>query len=319
MTTLDATNHAHLAVQPTATAVSRHGQAITVLLGGAALGMLVSGFWNVRAVDGLGLAMFVTPVIGPFEGKAAEFAAHGYGFGVLFGVLAGLAATFTASNLASFTMLPVLWLTNARAGSRTSLGRLLLVAACGVALVGLVYGAFYGRLGAEGSAAFHAGPIRSAQSFTVFGALGLAMLGWAAIEAGFARHVTSPIRTTGSHPVAVAALVGVAIGLFSIGRPLAVFREALRYAAQPSVVPYAALTGALAALATLAGGAVVLITASRIAGPRISAWMVRRPRAAQLVAAGALAAGGSFLIFYWGITRVWPVMGRWGFALGWYG
>ena len=319
MTTFDATHHAHLALQPTATAVSRHGHAVAVLLGGAALGMLVAGFWNVRAVDGLGLAMFVTPVIGPFEGKATEFAAHGYLYGLLFGVLAGFAATFTASNLASFALLPILWLSNARAASPVSLARLLLVTACGVGLIGLAYGAFYGRLGVDGAAAFHAGPIRSAQSFTVFGAVGLAMLGWAVIEAGLARDQSSSIRAALARPHVAAAVVGVAIGLFSIGRPLAVFREALRYTAQPGLVAYAAFIGTCAALATLAGGALVLTVAARLAGPRLTARTIRRPRAAQMAAAGSLAAGGSFLIFYWCITRVWPAMGRWGFALGWYG
>jgi hypothetical protein len=304
----------HQAAEP----VARGAHAVAVLIGGAALGMIVSGFWNVRAVDGLGLAMFVTPVIGPFEGLSDSFAAHGYGFGLLFGVLAGLAATFTASNLASFALMPVVMLANERAAARQPLARLLAVMAVCVGVVGCVYGVFYGRLGPAGGAALHASPIRSAQSFTVFGAAGVLMLVWAAIEAGLAPRAIASIRSTLARPLPAAMLAGIVIGLFSIGRPLAVFRQAMLYAAQPEVIPYAALTGTLAALATLAGGSLLLTVTSLAFGVRIHARTKLRPRSARLFAAGALAAGGSFLLFYWCIARLWPAMGRWGFALGWY-
>jgi hypothetical protein len=32
----------------------------------------------------------------------------------------------------------------------------------------------------------------------------------------------------------------------------------------------------------------------------------------------ALIAGGANFLFYWGISRLWPSLGRWGFQLGWY-
>ena len=76
------------------------------LAAGAAIGVGVAGMWNVRAIDGLGVATFVVPLVGPFQGKAAQFAAFGPGFGALFAVAAGLAATATASSLATFTLLP---------------------------------------------------------------------------------------------------------------------------------------------------------------------------------------------------------------------
>jgi hypothetical protein len=319
MTTLDAVSQRDVAAQPPPLAVSETAAAVAVLTAGAVLGMVVAGFWNVRAVDGLGLAMFVTPFIGPFEGKGVDFAAHGYGFGVLFAVLAGLAATFTASNLASFAMVPVLVLVNARAGRRQPLPRLLAVMAVCVAVVGGLYGVFYGRLGPEGAAAFNVGPIRSAQSFTVFGGLGVLLLGWAAIVARLGRKVTLPLRTALARPLVAASVAGTVIGLFSIGRPLAVFREALLYAAQPAWIPYSATTAAMAALATLAGSALALTVVSHALVARVIDSTPRRRRAAERLAAGALAAAGSFLLFYWCITRVWPALGRWGFALGWYG
>ena len=39
---------------------------------------------------------------------------------------------------------------------------------------------------------------------------------------------------------------------------------------------------------------------------------------AMLVSAFALTAGGAYFLFYWGVSRAWPVLGRWGFQLGWY-
>lgn len=321
-------------------AATRGRSTLPALATGTAVGVLVSGFWHVRAVDGLGLAMFVTPVIGAFEGKAETFPQNGAAFGLLFCALAGLAATFTASNLASFTMLPVLVRTHADAERRVPIGRLLIVMAMAAATVGLLYGAFFGRLGATGAAAFNAGPIRSAQSFTVFGAIGLAMLAWAAAEAMGGRDdgIRSPglsdtdtdggwpavapagggIREVLANPMAVAGLAGAAIGLFSVGRPLAVFREALAYVAQPGLTPYAATAVALGTVATLTVSAAGLLVAQLTVLPRIGAWMRRRPRQARLIAAGSLAAGGAFLVCYWSVSRVWPSMGRWGFALGWY-
>ena len=78
------------------------------LLAAAVVGVCVAGFWNVRAVDGLGVAIFVSPVVGAFEGLADQFATRGPAFGVLFAAAAGLAATVTASNVASFALLPFL-------------------------------------------------------------------------------------------------------------------------------------------------------------------------------------------------------------------
>jgi hypothetical protein len=46
--------------------------------------------------------------------------------------------------------------------------------------------------------------------------------------------------------------------------------------------------------------------------------VTRRPAQPALVSAVALVAGGAYFVFYWGIARAWPWMGRWGFQLGWY-
>jgi len=272
-------------------------------------------------VDGLGVALFVSPVVGAFEGIANEFAMRGPAFGVLFASVAGLAATVTASNVASFALLPLLVLAICGAWRGTLLPALGITAAT-VACVGAIYGAFVGRLGPEGAAAFNAAPIRGAQSFVVFGTIGVAMLVWAAFEfglfAGLTRGTTSTTRAFLAQRSVRAAAVGLAIGGFTLGRPLAVFREVLLYAAQPSSPAYGALVMATQALANFAVPAAVVVSVVATRQGQIALWASDRPQKAAALSACALAAGGAFLIFYWAVSRVWPSLGRWGFQLGIY-
>jgi len=291
------------------------------LAAGAAIGVGVAGMWNVRAIDGLGVATFVVPLVGPFQGKAAQFAAFGPGFGALFAVAAGLAATATASSLATFTLLP--GLASSAAGiPRASALKVPAIMAVLVATVGALYGAFIGRMGPEGAAAFNTSAIRSAQSFVVFGALGSLMLIWAAFEARLlaAPAVGAPpiVRIFLAGPAVKAAIAGTIAGGFTLGRPLAVFREFLLYAAQPGSVGYGAGVMALQSLATMAIPIGLLACTVVLGHGRLNRWACANPRRSALVSAAAMAAGGAFLIFYWAITRVWPWLGRWGFQLGLY-
>jgi hypothetical protein len=292
------------------------------LIAAMVTGVSVAGFWNVQAVDGLGVAVFVSPVVGPFEGRSAEFAVLGPGFGFLFAVAAGLAATLTASNVASFTLLPLLAFVLSGAPSRAAAFRLIGVTAVTVALVGAIYGAFIGRLGPAGAAAFNVSAIRGPQSFVVFSALGLVMLFWAALESGLlARLIRRPSPVTRvflAQSTVRAATAGLVIGAFSLGRPLAVFRELLLYAAQPSSVSYGAVVVATQALGNVAVPAAVLALVIACFRARIAGWARAWPRVAATVSASTLGGGGAFLLFYWGITRVWPSLGRWGFQLGLY-
>ncbi|NOT26522.1 MAG: hypothetical protein HOP16_10520 [Acidobacteria bacterium] len=320
----------HLGKVTTSSLVSRpveisparaHAPRAVWLLASAVAGVCVAGFWNVRAVDGLGVTLFVSPVVGAFEGIAGEFAVRGHAFGVLFAVAAGLAATITASNIASFALLPLLILAMCRSWRAALLGPLAITAAT-VACVGAVYGVFIGRLGPEGAAAFNAGGIRGAQSFVVFGTIGVAMLVAAAYEFGlfdrFTSGDTSATRTFLAQRNVRAAMVGLAIGGFTIGRPLAVFREVLLYAAQPSSPVYGALVMATQALANFAVPAIVVASVVATRRERIALWASDQPQKAAAISACALAAGGAFLTFYWAISRVWPPLGRWGFQLGMY-
>jgi hypothetical protein len=295
------------------------------LVAGIAVGVSVAGFWNVRFVDGLGVATFVSPAIGAFEGKASQFASLGSWFGVLFAVVAGLAATITASSVATFTLLPLLAIAGTRSGSRrTALPalRVPVIMAAVVALVGALYGALVGRMGPEGAIAFNAQPIRGAQSLVVFSSLGIAMLLWAAIEAGLLsgmeKRTSRATRAFFGQSAVKAVVAGIIVGAFTIGRPLAVFREFLVYAAQPASVPYGSAVMATQSLATIAVPVALLVCALAFGAARLDAWMRARPRQSALVSASVMGAGGAFLLFYWGITRFWPGLGRWGFQLGIY-
>ena len=291
------------------------------LAAGAAIGVGVAGMWNVRAIDGLGVATFVVPLVGPFQGKAAQFAAFGPGFGALFAVAAGLAATATASSLATFTLLPGLASSAGRIPRASALKVPAIMAAI-VATVGALYGAFIGRMGPEGAAAFNTSAIRSAQSFVVFGTLGSLMLVWAAFEARLLAAPAVGVAPIGriflARPAVKAAIAGAIAGGFTLGRPLAVFREFLLYAAQPGSVLYGAGVMALQSLATMAIPIGLLACTVVLGHGRLNRWTRANPRRAALVSAAAMAAGGAFLIFYWAITRVWPWLGRWGFQLGLY-
>ena len=275
--------------------------------------------WNVRAIDGLGVATFVTPLVGPFEGMAARFGEFGYAFGARFAVAAGLAATATASNLATFSLLPGLWF--AARGARTAPLKVPLIVAAVVAAIGSVYGAFIGRMGPEGAAAFNTSGIRSAQSFVVFGTLGLALLAWAAYRASLAARQSSEGPGLShlflAQPAVTAVIAGLIAGGFSLGRPLAVFREFLLYTSQPNSALYGAAVVALQSLATMAIPLGLLVCAIQLGRVRTSATVIAPCRAA-FISAVAMSGGGAFLIFYWGIQRVWPSLGRWGFQLGLY-
>jgi len=191
-----------------------------------------------------------------------------------------------------------------------------------VATVGALYGAFIGRMGPEGAAAFNTSAIRSAQSFVVFGTLGSLMLIWAAFEARLlaapAVGATPIVRIFLAQPAVKAAIAGAIAGGFTLGRPLAVFREFLLYAAQPGSVGYGAGVMAMQSLATMAIPIGLLACTVVLGHGRLNRWTRANPRRSALVSAAAMAAGGAFLIFYWAITRVWPWLGRWGFQLGLY-
>ena len=292
------------------------------LVSATALGVIAAGFWNFRVVDGFGSDVVAANTIGTYQGKAAEFATLGAGFGFIFALVAGLAATFTACNCVAFAMIPgLVCAKDAKAGRSAALSSLGVMLSF-VVLVSVIYGAFVGWLGPVGVAAINAREVRFAQAGVVFSVLGLAMLLWSAIEFGLLDRVTrrsSPVtRAFFAQPTTKAAIMGAMLGAFAIGRPYPVFREFLLYAAQAERPSYGAAVMALQGI----GQVLVMVGAFLLVlvlfGEKLRTWVITKPAQPALVSAFALAAGGAYFLFYWGIARAWPWMGRWGFQLGWY-
>jgi hypothetical protein len=292
------------------------------LLSAATLGVAIAGFWNFRLVDGFGADIVAANTIGGYQGKASEFVSLGAGFGFVFAAVAGLAATFTACNCVVFAMIPGL-----ACSPEPNAGRLAAIRALGVmlffvVLVGAIYGAFIGWLGPLGVEAINPPAVRFAQAGIVFSVLGLAMLLWGAIELGlldwFTRRCTPVTRAFFAQPTTKAAIMGLMVGAFAIGRPYPVFREFLLYTAQLQSPSYGAAVMALQGLGQVAVMVVAFVLILAAFGTRLRSWVTSKPAQPPLVAALALTAGGSYFLFYWGISRMWPALGRWGFQLGWY-
>ena len=303
------------------------------LLAATAAGVVIAGFWNFRVVDGFGADIVAANTIGEYRGKAGEFAVLGATFGFVFAFVAGLAATFTACNCVAFAMIPGLVCAPdagpvAGAPARlSSSGRAAALASLRimlgfVVLVSAVYGAFVGWLGPVGVAALNAREVRFAQAGVVFSLLGAAMLLWGAIELGlldrWTRRCSPATRAFFGQATTKAGIMGVMIGAFAIGRPYPVFREFLLYAAQAQSPAYGAAVMALQGIGQVAVMVAAFVLILWMFGGRMASWVTARPTQPALVSALALIAGGAYFVFYWGIARAWPSLGRWGFQLGWY-
>ena len=306
---------------------------VMYLTAAALVGVVIAGFWNFRVVDGFGADIVAANTIGDYRGRAGEFAILGATFGFLFAFVAGLAATFTACNCVAFAMIPGLVCAPDAAASagtpsrRSSSGRdaalrALRIMLFFVVLVSAIYGAFVGWLGPAGVAAINAREVRFAQAGIVFSVLGAAMLLWGAIELGlldrFTRRCTPATRAFFNQSTTKAGIMGLMIGAFAIGRPYPVFREFLLYAAQAQSPAYGAAVMALQGIGQVAVMVAAFLLILALFSARLAAWVTTRPAQPALVSAIALVAGGAYFIFYWGIARAWPSLGRWGFQLGWY-
>ena len=304
------------------TAIHSIPSRVRLFLVAIVIGICVAGFWNARVVDGFGSDIVANATIGGAAGKASEFGTLGAGFGFLFALVAGLAATFTACNCVAFAMIPGLACAPDAKAGRVAALRSLGVMVLMVMLVGAIYGTFIGWLGPVGAAAFNAREIRFAQAGVVFSVLGIAMLLWAAIDLGLLSGLTrrcSPVtRAFFAQPTTKAAVMGIMVGTFAVGRPYPVFREFLLYAAQMQRPSYGAAVMALQGLGQIVVMAIAFIVVLMVLGRRLTRWMTTKPHQPVLVSAFALAAGGAYFLFYWGIARMWPELGRWGFKLGWY-
>lgn len=294
--------------------------------------IVIAGFWNFQLVDGFGRDVVAGSLIGDPAELGSSFSDHGLFFGFLFGAVAGLAATFTACNCVVFALLPGLVAgggsiaqCESKAAARRSPWRpalqALMVFATASLVVGALYGMFIGFLGPEGIAAYNQRPVRIAQANTVFTVIGALMLVWGAIEFGFLPGVVqrvSPVtRAFFMQPTTKAALLGLLVGAFSIGRPFPVMREFLTYAATANSAAYGAAVMLMQGLGQIAVMVALFLGVIFLAGRRLAAWAAERPDQVSLVSAMSLMAGGAFFVFYWGLAFAYGI-GRWGFRLGWY-
>lgn len=286
------------------------------------IGIIIAGFWNYHLVDGFGRDIIAGKTIGDTTALAGTYGEKGGGFGFIFAAIAGLAATFTACNCVAFAMIPGLACSTDKQATRKTAIRAITAFIAPVVLVGAVYGVFIGFLGPEGIEAFNERAVRGARARTIFSLIGIAMLMWGFIELGFlSRFIQklSPLtREFFSAPVTKAAMLGILVGFFAVGRPFPVFREFLTYAATAGSPTYGALVmmiHGLGQIAVLLGLFFILVW---LAGNRMMQWSTEKPYQPRMVTALALLGGGSYFLFYWGISRIYDI-GSWGFKLGWYG
>lgn len=309
-------------LQADLTATYALGRRVAYLIAAMLAGVVIAGFWNFRVVDGFGADIVAANTIGEYRGKAGEFAILGATFGFLFAFVAGLAATFTACNCVAFAMVPgLVCAPDAKAGRAAAFSSLRIMLFF-VVLVSAIYGAFVGWLGPMGVEAINARPVRFAQAGIVFSVLGAAMLLWGAIELGllnrFTGRCTPATRAFFGQSTTKAAIMGVMIGAFAIGRPYPVFREFLLYAAQAQNPAYGAAVMALQGIGQVVVMVMAFVLILTLFSSKLATWVTTRPAQPALVSAVALVAGGAYFVFYWGIARSWPWVGRWGFQLGWY-
>ena len=286
------------------------------------LGVLIAGFWNYHLVDGFGKDFVAGQTIGDTERLSGSYDKQGLGFGFIFAIVAGLAATFTACNCVVFAMLPGLACSTEQTGSPRQLAlKALGVFTLCVLLVCFAYGAYVGTLGTERIGAFNERANRLVQAQITFTALGSVLFVWGLISFGFldsviARLPKGLLRFFAS-PLTKAGLMGLLVGLFSVGRPFPVFRDFLAYAAASENPLYG---GAVMALQGIGQILVMILLFLLLLLPfsrRIADWASRHPGRLEQFSAAALLAGGSYFIFYWGLARAYD-LGGWGFKLNWY-
>ncbi len=285
------------------------------------LAVLIAGFWNFRLVDEFGADFVAGNTIGDPAALADEYATRGSAFGLVFAAIAGLAATFTACNCVVFAMLPGLTCSiDSPARKPSALGTFSVFVA-GVLVVSGLYGLVIGFLGPEVVESLNQTQARFAQAHVVFTAIGSFMLIWGLLEMGFAdnliRAIPESVRDTLGSTTTKGAILGVLVGLFAVGRPFPVFREFLAYAASANSPLYGAITMMVQGIGQIAVMALLFLIVIYFGKNRITTVANQAPYKFRMLSAVALLAGGSYFLYYWGLSLAFDV-GQWGFKLGWY-
>jgi hypothetical protein len=112
--------------------------------------------------------------------------------------------------------------------------------------------------------------------------------------------------------------MGAMVGAFAIGRPYPVFREFLLYTAQSQNPVYGSAVMALQGVSQILVMMTVFLLVVLLGRRSLAQRLAERPRQYATLSSFALIAGGAYFLSYWGIFRMWPALGRWGFTLGLY-
>lgn len=283
------------------------------------LGIMLAGFWNYKVVDGLGHDLIAGKTIGETKILANSFAENGFGFGFIFAMIAGLAATFTACNCVVFAMIPGLTCSN-KTGKNQVL-KLLIYFICSVLFVSLIYGLYIGSLGKTGAITYNLLKNRLIQAQITFSFLGIVMFIWGLLSLDFFPNIVKKIPQGTieyfSKIETRTVILGIMVGLFSVGRPFPVFRDFLTYAAEAKNPFYGALVMMIQGLGQIAVMVILTVSLVFFFGKKLGTWVKNKPQQSQLISSFALIMGGIYFVYYWGLSFLFNI-GQWGFKLGWY-
>lgn len=301
--------------------VYRTTRLILYATGAVILGVLIAGFWNYHLVDGFGKDVIAGGTLGETAELAGSYSSHGAAFGFLFAAVAGAAATFTACNCVVFALLPGLACSVEDKKADVSPSSVAGWFTAGVVLICGLYGLVVGLLGPSGVEVLNSDAVRLTQAQAVFTSLGVLMLGWSLIELGLLRSLTRRLseatRAVFARPTTKAGLLGIMVGLFAVGRPYPVFRQFLSYAAEAGNPLY----GAAVMMVQGAGQIFLMILLFGLLvwgfGRQLGRWAQEKPYQSRLVSGLTLLVGGTFFVYYWGLSLTFDI-GFWGYRLGWY-
>ncbi|MEH6989601.1 hypothetical protein [Cytobacillus firmus] len=285
------------------------------------IGVMIAGFWDYQLVDGFGSEIVAGNMVGDTSELAGAFLEKGLSFGILFGFAAGLAATFTACNCVIFAMLPGLACSTDKSSTRKNALISLGVFSLGVLFVTAFYGLYTGFMSSSDINLYNERGVRLSQAYIIFTALGLLMLSWGLISFGFFNRIISKLplklRTFLSMPLTKAGVMGIMVGLFSVGRPFPVFRDFLTYAVSADNPLYGALVMSVQGIGQILIMVVLFVVVIALFGKKLAMWSQNKPHQAVVLSAFSLLIGGAYFIFYWGFAVPYGI-GRWGEWFGWY-
>lgn len=270
-----------------------------LVISSVAVGMAIAVLWSAQLVDD---DIGVNTASGLLGRDATDAAVTGTVTGLVFAFVTGLAGTFTACNVAVFSAIaPMVQTKPSLAGRIGQAVRPLGWLSLGAVVVAGLYGGIGALLGTRipqlsTATVGHHIPVRTLQSITVFGVIGLVLLylGLAALDI-----VPDPLRRASARwAPARAVFMGVLIGGFLIGRPWPLFRKMFAYAASTHDAAFGAAVFVLIVLGNMLVMGLLFLVLSLTGFAR---WLRATPSRITTVTAVALLIGGTFTFVYWGV------------------